>query len=204
MTMIFDLHIHTSRYSPDSFIDPFDLVRRAQELGLDGIVITEHDRIWPEHELEELRAAAPGLVVLSGVEVSARQGHVLVYGITDEDAVPVGINWADLCREVRRLGGAAVAAHPNRFGQNFDAELRSTRAELHGIEMMSKNMDAHLRGRAEQILQAHPEYATLGNSDAHELYQIGMCVTDFAVEIRSNADLVAAITSRQATARPRG
>ena len=48
--MKFDLHMHTRRYSPDSVIDPFDLVRRAQEIGLDGIVITEHDCLWPDLE----------------------------------------------------------------------------------------------------------------------------------------------------------
>ena len=36
-----------------------------------------------EDELGELWASAPGLVVLSGVEVSAREGHILVYGGTD-------------------------------------------------------------------------------------------------------------------------
>ena len=54
--MRFDLHMHTTRHSPDSEMDPFALVRRAQQLGLDGVVITEHDWLWTEPELEELRA----------------------------------------------------------------------------------------------------------------------------------------------------
>src|SRR5262245_40858941 len=36
--MKFDLHMHTARHSPDSSIDPFALVRRAREIGLDGVV----------------------------------------------------------------------------------------------------------------------------------------------------------------------
>jgi len=39
----FDMHLHTSRHSPDSAINPFSLVRHAQQLGLTGVVITEHD-----------------------------------------------------------------------------------------------------------------------------------------------------------------
>ena len=75
--MKFDLHMHTRRYSPDSDIDPFALLKQAKAAGLDGIVLTEHDRLWPEDELAELQAAAPDLVVLGGVEVSGRDGDVL-------------------------------------------------------------------------------------------------------------------------------
>src|SRR5690349_11334219 len=105
--MKFDLHMHTRRYSPDSDIDPFALVRRAQAIGLDGIVITEHDRLWPEAELEELRQAAPGLVVLGGVEVSGRNGDLLCYGVTDLTNLRKGMRWGDLCQEVALQGGAA-------------------------------------------------------------------------------------------------
>ena len=81
--MKFDLHMHTRRHSPDSITDPYELVKSALAAGLDGIVITEHDYLWTEAELEELRAAAPGLVILAGVEVAARSGDVLCYGLTD-------------------------------------------------------------------------------------------------------------------------
>ena len=39
--MKFDLHMHTTRHSPDSEMDPFSLVRQARKVGLDGVVITE-------------------------------------------------------------------------------------------------------------------------------------------------------------------
>ncbi len=71
--MKFDLHIHTRKHSPDSVTDPFDLVESAVAAGLDGIVITEHDYLWTEAELQDLRAAAPGLVILAGVEVTGRR-----------------------------------------------------------------------------------------------------------------------------------
>src|SRR5438270_5548718 len=143
--MHFDLHMHTSRHSLDSQMDPFALVRRAQEIGLDGVVITEHDWLWTEAELEELRAAAPGLVVLAGIEVSAREGHFLAYGVRDPFACRRGIGAAELCREVHRQGGVVVAAHPFRWGQKFDSILRKERPELDGLELMTNNMDADCR-----------------------------------------------------------
>ena len=201
--MRFDLHMHTARYSPDSVIDPLELIERAREVGLDGIVITEHDRLWPEKELEELRAKAKGLVVLAGVEITGRGGDVLCYGVADLKALPRGVPWYDLTREVHRQGGVCVAAHPYRWGQPFDEVLETQQAELDGIEMMSNNMDADLRSKAADFRTRRPEYAGLGNSDAHEVAVVGCCYTEFEATIRTNADLIAAIRSGRTTARAR-
>ncbi len=76
-----DHHIHTIKHSPDSEIDPILLVKRAREIGLDGVVITEHDYQWEADELAELAAHAAPLLVFSGAEISAREGHFLVYGL---------------------------------------------------------------------------------------------------------------------------
>jgi predicted metal-dependent phosphoesterase TrpH len=201
--MKFDLHMHTRRYSPDSEIDPVALVRRAREIGLDGIVITEHDRLWPEEELEELRRMAPGLVILGGVEVSGRNGDLLCYGVRDLANLRRGMPWGDLCREVARQGGAAVAAHPFRWGQDFDRLIANERPDLAGLEMVSNNMDTEVRRRAAAYLDRHPDYATLGNSDAHELAVVGVCYTEFDSDIQTSADLVQAIRERKGTPRIR-
>lgn len=197
--MRFDLHMHTTRHSPDSRMDPFALVRRAQQIGLEGVVITEHDWLWTETELEELRSAAPGLVVLAGIEVTTREGHFLTYGVHDPDAVPRGIGVADLCREVHRQGGAVVAAHPYRWGQPFDDILQREKPELDGLELMTSNMDADCRRRA-AVVQRERGLAGLGSSDAHQEDVLGVCYTDFSTTVRTLPELVSAIQNRQATA----
>ncbi|MBA4063201.1 MAG: hypothetical protein C0501_05710 [Isosphaera sp.] len=198
--MKFDLHLHTRRHSPDAVTDPFDLLEAATAAGLDGVVLTEHDYLWTEAELEELRAAAPHLVVLAGVEVTGRGGDVLCYGVTDPYALPRGIPWGELCREVHRQGGAAVAAHPHRWGQPFEKLVADQRAELDGIEVMSNNMDPDLRERAQGLLRKYPHLAQLGNSDSHDPGTVGCCYTDFDADIRTTADLVAAIRGRKGKA----
>jgi predicted metal-dependent phosphoesterase TrpH len=200
--MKFDLHMHTTRHSPDSYMDPHDLVRRARELGLDGVVITEHDWLWTEPELAELRAGAPGLVVLAGIEVSAREGHFLAYGVADPFPLAQGIGVAALCREVHRQGGVVVAAHPFRFGQRFDDILRREKPELDGLELMSSNMDAECRQRAAAVQQAQG-LAGLGSSDAHHEDVLGVCYTEFNATIRDGRDLVEAIRGRRGTAHER-
>lgn len=197
--MLFDLHMHTSRHSLDGQMEPLALVRRAREIGLDGVVITEHDWLWTEPELAELRAAAPELTVLAGIEVTAREGHFLTYGVHNPFAVPRGIGVADLCREVHRQGGAVVAAHPFRWGQPFDDILREEKPDLDGLELMSSNMDADCRRRAAEI-QNRYALAGLGSSDAHREEVLGVCFTDFGCSIKNMAELVAAIRQRAASA----
>lgn len=199
--MKFDLHLHTSRHSPDSVTDPFDLLRSARRAGLDGVVLTEHDYWWPDDELAELRAFAPELVVLSGMEVTGRGGDVLVYGITDPTPFFRGIGWVELVREVHKQGGAAVAAHPNRWGQPFERLVAETAVELDGIEVLSNNMDDDLRAKAADLLVRYPHFAQLGNSDSHDPSTVGCCYTEFAADIRTAADLVTAIRGRKGVAR---
>jgi predicted metal-dependent phosphoesterase TrpH len=198
--MRLDLHLHTTRHSPDSLMGPFTMLRRARDIGLHGVVITEHDWLWTEEELQELRRAAPELVVLSGIEVSAREGHFLVYGVTDPFAVPRGIGVAALCREVHRQGGAVVAAHPFRWGQPFDDILRREKPELDGLELMSNNMDADTRRRAAEVHQ-RGGLAGMGSSDAHSEEVLGCCYTEFADPVHNAQDLVAAIRGGRVTAR---
>jgi predicted metal-dependent phosphoesterase TrpH len=141
-------------------------------------------------------------VVLAGIEVSAREGHFLVYGVTDPFAVPRGTGVAALCREVHRQGGAVVAAHPFRWGQPFDDILSCERPELDGLELMTSNMDAECRRRAAEV-QAAQGLAGLGSSDAHAEDTLGVCYTEFAADVRTAPELVAAIRGRKATAHER-
>ncbi len=198
----FDLHMHTVRHSPDSLINPLALVRRAHALGLDGIVITEHDWLWTTEELDELRAAVPGFLVFGGIEVSTMEGHFLVHGVTDPFALPRGIGVAELCREVHRQGGAAIAAHPFRWGQLFDVILRDQKPDLDGLEVLTSNMDAECRVRAAEVWE-QTGWTALGSSDAHHEELIGVCYTEFEHTIRDQHDLIEALRSGMATPRER-
>jgi predicted metal-dependent phosphoesterase TrpH len=198
--MKFDHHLHTSRHSPDSEIDPLDLVERARELGLDGVVITEHDYQWNPDELRDLAARAAPLLVFTGAEVSAREGHFLVYGLPTLEEVSPGVELAELLRVVRRHGGAIVAAHPFRWGQPFEAIVAEHGPAFDAVELVSKNVSTETRSRTEDLLQVYP-MGTTGSSDAHEIPTIGCYFTEFARPVHSLADFVAAL--RHGQGRPR-
>src|SRR5262249_16720087 len=144
----------------------------------------------------------PGLLIFAGVEVSAWEGHFLAYGVRDPLAVPARIRVADLCWEVHRQGGAVVAAHPFRWGQRFDAILRTEQPQLAGLQLMTENVGAWRRrrggaGRRERGL------AGLGCSAAHHESALGGCYSGFAAPVRDGRGLVEAIRGGKVTAHER-
>ena len=199
-TMRFDHHLHTSRHSPDSEIDPLELIEQARAIGLDGVVITEHDYQWEPEELADLARQAAPLRVFAGAEISAREGHFLVYGLPDLDEVPPGIELAELLRVVRGHDGAIVAAHPFRWDQPFDAIVAAHGPVFDALELVSKNVSPATRSRTERLLRTHP-MGTTGSSDAHEIETIGCYFTEFDRPIESIRDFVAALRERRG--RPR-
>lgn len=205
MTSRIDFHLHTTRYSPDSVITPEDLIADAAAAGLTHVVVTEHDAQWTAEDLDEINArpetAAAGITVLTGVEVSAREGHFLCFGLPDLRNAGPGIFLKDLIAEVRGHQGAIVAAHPFRWEQEFDEIFESFGDEFQALELASKNVDKLSRKQVERILDSSPRMRASGSSDAHEPGQIGCYFTEFDVEIRSLEDFVAAL--RRGRFRPR-
>jgi PHP-associated len=201
--MRIDHHLHTSRHSPDSEIDPFELVEHALRIGLDGLVITEHDYQWESDELAELAARAAPLRVFSGAEISAREGHFLVYGLPGLDDVPPGIALVDLLKVVRRHRAAIVAAHPFRWGQPFDTFVAEHGPAFDALELVSNNVTVETRSKTEAVLHANPSVGATGSSDAHELYVVGCYFTEFADPIVTISDFVTALLDRRGRARHR-
>lgn len=193
----FDHHVHTSRHSPDSVIDPTTLIAQAKAAGLDGVVITEHDYQWEAGELADLRRRAGDLVVLSGAEVSSRDGHFLVYGLPDLSEAYPGISAKELVAVVRRHGGAIVAAHPYRWDQDFGQIARGCggASAFDGLELVSNNVTPETRAKVEALLAESPTGVT-GSSDGHEPRVVGCYYTEFPGAIASMAEFVAALRTR--------
>ena len=80
--MWIDCHCHT-RLSNDNWLEPVDLVRRAKQLGLDGLVVTEHHSVEASEPVE-LIGREEGLLVLRGIEISSDRGHLLAFGLRDD------------------------------------------------------------------------------------------------------------------------
>jgi len=105
------MHVHTVRGAADSSLTPDQLIEVAQRIGLTGVNITEHDRVWEQHAIDEFREKS-GLFVSRGMEVSTDMGHIIAIGLTQY--VP-GIRRAtELRRVLDEAGGFMIVAHPFR------------------------------------------------------------------------------------------
>ena len=111
---ILDAHIHTVRGAADSALQPDDLLAEANRIGLTGVNLTEHDRVWERYDWKNFVTAMgeAGVYLNQGMEVSTDLGHIIVFGI---DQYYSGIRSAERLREVcDEIGAFMTVAHPFR------------------------------------------------------------------------------------------
>jgi hypothetical protein len=112
-------HVHTRR-SIDCLADPAAIVRRAVELGIDVLAVTDHDTWQGAVDVLDAatRAAAPLRVVL-GSEVATDQGDVIGLFLQDDVRTRPA---ARFCDEVHEQGGLVLLPHPYKW-HRLDEEL---------------------------------------------------------------------------------
>lgn len=202
--MKLDLHIHTTAYSPCSTMTADELMIAAKESGLDGLCITEHNRVWSRQEAQSL-SEKHGLAVFRGMEVTTTGGDILVFGLEEE---PGDSLWtpAELKAKVDAVQGFAVAAHPFRgflmfgFGQlqmNLDAAKDNpTFAHVHALEVCNSMVTPDENAMASRTAEALG-LLQVGGSDAHRPKDVGTCVMCFHDRLHDERELVAALLSNR-------
>lgn len=138
--MIIDMHAHSSGISTCCLV-PYDAaIRAARDVGLDGIVLTNHYTIsyvvgdaaaFAEEYVNEFRLAKAygdeiGMKVFFGIEVTMEQyggAHLLLYGVPEDfpKRYPelYDMTLAELRPLVKQHGGAMIQAHPYRRKKNL-------------------------------------------------------------------------------------
>ncbi len=193
--MWIDAHCHT-RYSHDNWLEPRDLLRRARELGIDGVCITEHYSYEASQPVEAI-GREEGVLVLRGVEISTDRGHLLAYGVEDDGWNVWGRdNYLPLQAVIDRintLGGVCVPAHP--FREIGLSSLLEGILELQGIVAVETHNGGNLDHDNELAQQATRAMRLpgLGGSDCHKVAAVGRCATQFEDRIGSMADFVRAV-----------
>jgi predicted metal-dependent phosphoesterase TrpH len=195
-----DLHIHTA-YSYDGTASVPEVLRKAKQIGLNVIAITDHDEIAGALEAVQL-ASHYGIEVIPGVEITTAEGDLLAYFITEK--VEAGLSYLETILKVRELGGVCIAAHPMAGGMGMnsvsgDTLLRVLRnpaaAEtLIGIEVYNGTSIDRISNHYARILSMSLKIAATGNSDAHIIDTIGFGATEF--EGSGVEDLLAALKNR--------
>ena len=167
-----DLHMHTD-WSHDCSIPAEDLVDHAEEIGLGGIAVTDHNVFGGA--LAAVEAARDrDFIVVPGEEVKTDdQGEVI--GLFLEEEIPRGMTFADTIAAIREQGGLVYLPHPfDRMHSIPDpATVHRHLAEIDVFEVYNARLlrdsfnDEALRfARKYRLLQG-------AGSDAHVLQGVG-------------------------------
>ena len=175
-TLRIDPHVHSDA-SYDGH-DPVELLlEQAAEIGLDGIVVTDHDVIH-----ESLRAAelAPeyGLIGIPGVEVSTAVGHLLALGVTEMPPRRAPLD--ETVAWVRDHGGMAVVPHP--FQRSRHGVPRRHLTDCDAVEVFNSWLFTGFRNRRARRFAAERGYPGLAASDAHSVPHVGRAFTELVID----------------------
>ena len=176
-----DLHVHTSS-SGDNDADLEEVIERAVEVGLDGIAITEHYSYAASEQVERLRDTYRGVITLfRGVELSAAEGHCLVFG-TDTDKLCLRYAPAhEVVRAVTAAGGIVIPSHPFRGGSGLGELVLG----LPGIGALEGFNGANMHAMNARAVAAAERLGLpyTGGSDAHAPAEVGSCYTAFEAPV---------------------
>ena len=202
--MVLDLHVHTMRYSPCSQIHPVHLPFTASLFGLDGFAITEHDYLWTDDEIQELKRDTGNhdIIILRGQEIrtyseNRPEGDILVFGYPETIEGPISSK--ELIDKLHEANAVAIAAHP--FRNSYGLKDMVFDLNLDGIEVYNSNNSASCTRKA-CCANDSLSLAGIGASDAHELIQLGHFLTEFEQPITNESELVAEIKAKRCKAIP--
>jgi predicted metal-dependent phosphoesterase TrpH len=188
--MIIDMHNHTTRYSSCSMISPDILVETYLETKVDGICITEHNRLWNKTEQFQLKNAYKNQIqIFFGSEVNTDIGHVIVIG-SDIEIYEECVPFDELEKMVDRKKTAFVWAHPFRWYYNDHFNVTQPFINrFDAVEYYNGNLSHSAKEMTEKTLAQFKTRLT-GGSDTHTIEMAAKYATQFEKKITSQKDLV--------------
>ena len=180
-----DLHMHTI-FSYDGTASVPAVLRRAREVGLDVIAITDHDVIEGALLAMEL-APRYGVEVIPGIEITTAEGDLLALFVREK--VEAGLSLVETVLRARELGGVCIAPHPSARGMGMKSlsvasifkamQIPAVADTLIAIEAYNATALDRMGISTARLLTSGLNVASVGNSDAHVLDAIGLGATEF-------------------------
>lgn len=163
-----DLHIH-SEYSGDGIGSPTEIIKRLQKRGLQGMAITDHNTV--EGSLKALKVAPKDFIVIPGVEISTRDGHMIALDIIENIRRELSIE--ETVEKIIDLGGTPIVPHlfRNMSGIKKD-KLRAIQTKLSAIEVFNSCSVPQSNLKTAKIAKELNLGGT-GGSDSHDPAYVG-------------------------------
>lgn len=180
-----DLHIH-SIHSYDGTASVSSVLKRAKEIGLDVVAITDHDEI--SGALEALPLASHyGIDVIPASEITTSEGDLLALFITKK--IKAGLSLIETVLRVSEMGGVCIAPHPMAGGMGMKSlsaysilkalKHPQVAKTLIGIETYNGTAIDRMSNHYAKIFANGLRIAQTGSSDAHVIDTIGFGATEF-------------------------
>ena len=167
----------------DGWISPARMVESAIRRGLAVIAVTDHDHLEGARRVEALLAEQDsGLRMITGVEVSTRQGHLIGLFVTKAPKPRRSVE--ESIDAINEQGGLVIVPHPlgrlvpSLSRRRIDA-LLAAGYPIDGIELYNPS-PANAAARS-TVREANEQWglAGIGASDAHFWQHIGAGYTRF-------------------------
>jgi hypothetical protein len=173
-----DLHVH-SYYSYDSLITPKELEFYANRCGLDGVAITDHDRLDGALKTEK----EVKLFIVPGMEISSAEGHIIALAV--KEPIPRGLSADETVERIHEACGLAVACHP--VGLFKESLRKHTSSRFDAVEVINASAVPFglSTSRARQLAKGL-NLGQVGGTDAHYGPEIGWAYTVIDSELRSD------------------
>lgn len=190
-----DLHVHTRRYSACAeTLDPGKLAQYLTDSHLDGIVLAEHDALWPAKEIATLNTELNGKRFFRAVEVSSVNGHFVVIGLDNLNGITPGITIAELTARSAQQGAAVILVHHHQIYSHTADPIAVLQLPpgIDAIETASSVTFGKHQRQAERYA-GQRLWSRVGGSDAHYLELVGCSFSVFESMPRNEKEMARAI-----------
>jgi predicted metal-dependent phosphoesterase TrpH len=167
-------------------ITPPELVFYARKRGLDGVAITDHDRLNGALKI----VAETDFLIIPGIEISSLDGHIV--GLNVSEPVPRELSAHETVDRIHDAGGIAVACYPIGL---FKGSLgKRTNSSFDAVDVInSSTIPFSYATKQSMKIASRLGKPCLAGSDAHYGPEIGCAYTAVNAEPNVN-DVVKAIS----------